>query len=135
MKFVLSFFAALILTACAGVPPAEVDSQLGAWKGAHIDELIQAWGVPTGERTINDVRYAEWRSRRISSSPAISVGVGGGGNRGFGSVGTTVGGGPEENTCFRQAAYDQQGIVTRLTWNGDATTCSEAIPPRYPQKN
>ncbi|WP_251359357.1 hypothetical protein [Kangiella sp. TOML190] len=126
----LSIISLLMLTACASVPPADVDAKLTAWQGQSINTLIQAWGVPTQEREINGIKYAEWNAREVSQRPSVNVGVGGYGSHVFGSIGTTIFGGRKETNCLVQVGYNQEGTVISSNWSGDTDTCDAAIPEK-----
>lgn len=127
---IISLSCFLLLSSCASVQPAEVDSKLSAWQGAKIETIIQTWGLPTSERMINGVQYAEWNSREIKNNPSVNIGIGGFGSHLFGSIGTTIFGGQSESFCTVQVGYNEQGIVTHINWNGDAQACDAAVPER-----
>ncbi len=120
----------LTLSACASISPTQVDSKLSAWQGQSINTLIQAWGLPTSEREINGIKYAEWNSREIKQRPAVNIGVGGFGSHIFGSIGTTIFGGNKETHCLVQVGYNADGIVTTSNWQGDPDACDAAIPEK-----
>lgn len=129
MRYILLAFI-LLLAGCASVNPAQVDSKLASWQGSNISTLVQVWGLPTNEREIQGVKYAEWNSRDIKNRPAINIGVGGFGSRLFGSIGTTLFGGKKETHCLVQVGYKQDGTVVTSNWQGDPDTCDNAIPER-----
>lgn len=125
--FIFSFF---LVAGCASVNPSQVDTKLASWQGSNISTLIQVWGLPTNEREIQGIKYAEWNSREIKRKPAVNIGVGGFGSRIFGSIGTTIFGGNSETSCLVQVGYNAQGSVISSNWKGDADTCHKSIPER-----
>ncbi|AOE50254.1 hypothetical protein [Kangiella sediminilitoris] len=129
-RSVVLAFVVTLMTGCASIQPAEVDTKLTAWKGANIDAVIQTWGVPTADREINGKKYAEWNTREIKNQPSFNIGVGGFGGNFFGSVGTRLFGGKKELYCTVQVGYNQEGIVTQTNWTGDPGACDAAIPER-----
>lgn len=126
----LSLVLLLLISGCASVNPSQVDSKLAGWQGSNISTLIQVWGLPTNEREIQGVKYAEWNSREIKNKPAINIGVGGFGSRIFGSIGTTIFGGQEESHCLVQVGYKDDGSVISSSWQGDPDTCHDSIPEK-----
>lgn len=126
----LFIFSFLLVAGCASVNPSQVDTKLASWQGSNISTLIQVWGLPTNEREIQGIKYAEWNSREIKRKPAVNIGVGGFGSRIFGSIGTTIFGGNSETNCSVQVGYNAQGSVISSNWKGDADTCHKSIPER-----
>ncbi len=123
-------FALLLLGSCASINPNQVDSKLSSWQGSNISTLIQVWGLPSTEREIQGMKYAEWNSKEVSNRPSINLGIGGFGSRIFGSIGTTLFGGRKESHCLVQVAYDSQGQVKSSNWKGDPDTCYDSIPEK-----
>lgn len=120
----------LLLASCASVEPNQVDSKLASWQGANISTLVQVWGLPTNEKEIQGIKYAEWNSREIKSQPSVNIGVGGFGSRVFGSIGTTIFGGNKESSCLVQVGYKDDGTVISSNWQGDPDTCFKSIPEK-----
>ena len=126
----IGVFCLLTLSGCSTVQPAEVDSKLTAWQGADIETLIQTWGLPTAEQTVNGLTYAEWNTRDIKNKPSMRVGVGSFGGNFFASIGTTLFGGRKEVHCRVQVGYNAEGRIMTTNWSGDAEACDAAIPER-----
>lgn len=131
-KFTLSLIisCSLLLASCATIQPAQVDTKLSAWQGANIETIIQTWGLPTSERLINGLKYAEWNTKEISNTPSVNIGLGGFGSGIFGSIGTSLFGGRSESFCTVQIGYNEQGIITHTSWKGEPDVCDAAIPER-----
>ncbi len=132
MRYIL-LLSVLLISACSSIAPNQIDSKLASWQGSNISTLIQVWGLPTNEREINGVKYAEWNSKEIKSRPALNIGLGGFGGRIFGSIGTTIFGGQKETNCLVQVAYNETGSVVSSNWKGDTDTCFAAIPEKSEQ--
>ena len=126
----LPLIALFLLSGCASVNPSQVDSKLASWQGSNISTLVQIWGLPTNEREIQGIKYAEWNSREIKNRPAVNIGVGGFGSRIFGSIGTTIFGGQKESNCLVQVGYKEDGTVITSNWQGDVDTCHDSIPEK-----
>lgn len=129
-QLTLVIVSGIIITGCSSVPKSQIDNKLANWQGSNIQTVIQAWGVPSREKEINGIQYAEWDSREIKSRPSVNVGVGGFGGRFFGSIGTALFGGLSESECRIQIGYNREGTVVRSHWDGDSDTCDKAIPEK-----
>lgn len=132
MRPLMPLFA-LALTACASVPPAEVDARMNAWEGVHINTLMDSWGPPSNQYEAAGVKYFSWSNEQRgtgASSPSIGVGVGSfGGNVGV-NLGTVFGGGPKNAICTRSAELAADGTVKRIRWNGEPEYCRDVTPVR-----
>ncbi|NVJ67383.1 MAG: hypothetical protein HWE16_12925 [Gammaproteobacteria bacterium] len=128
--FYLALVSLVLFSGCASVDPSQVDRKLASWQGSNISTLVQIWGLPSNEREIQGIKYAEWNSREIKNRPAVNIGVGGFGSRIFGSIGTTIFGGQKESHCLVQVGYKEDGTVITSNWQGDADTCNDSIPEK-----
>lgn len=130
LKFIFVIFSGSLMIGCASVPKSAIDSKLASWQGSDIQTMIQVWGIPSREKEINGVKYAEWDSREIKSRPSVNVGIGGFGSRFFGSIGTALFGGLSESGCRIQIGYNTNGQVISSHWSGEPNTCDKAIPEK-----
>lgn len=130
MKILILIPLLIALSSCATVKPTAVSHKLSAWQGENINALIQIWGLPTNEKEINGIKYVEWNTLNVKRGPAVSVGLGGFGGNIFGSIGTTIFGKNKELYCRVQASYGSDGIITSLSWDGDAKLCNKSIPEK-----
>ncbi len=126
MKSMLVWLSVL-LNACAATS-AKVDQHFFAWRGHSINDVIVAFGAAASQRELNGQQFAEWTRQDTSSSPTVSIGIGGFGNHVGGSVGTTLFGGTSLNYCTVQAVYGADGIITQVNWNGDTDLCLKQFP-------
>ncbi len=78
----LALTAIALLIGCATTPTVSYDQQLAAWVGSSAEDLVRAWGPPTGTLNLEGGRkqyvYEERRST-IEPPPAPGGGVAGAG--------------------------------------------------------
>lgn len=125
LKAINAALMSLLCVACISASPAKVDAHFAPLKAATMQDLINRWGAPPAQSTVNGVNYAEWTRTDVSNKPSISIGIGGFGSRVGGGVSTTTGGGQQLDACTVTVAYDEQGNVTDLRWRGETDVCIE----------
>ena len=120
--------ALLLLSACATLTSAQVDTHLSGWRSHGIDELMAAFGLPSSQRDSDDAHYALWTAQETKTSPTFSIGLGGSSGNVSAGVGTTLFGGSNLHYCTVQALYDANGLVNEIRWNGNTNLCVEKFP-------
>ncbi|WP_115718755.1 hypothetical protein [Gallaecimonas mangrovi] len=123
-----AFIALLCLGGCASVPPAKVDARMAMWQGVSAEALMDKWGVPSQTTKVEGQDWLVYRNTQTSAKPTIGLGVGGGSGNVFGSLGTTLGGGPSTTGCTRQVVIGNDGKVSRIRWQGDPKLCWKLTP-------
>lgn len=124
----------LILMGCTSIPADQVNSRMNAWIGLKIDDLIKYWGLPSNQREVDNIQYAEWVNR--SSEPGnATVSVGTGHRSRSSSIGlglTLFDLGGTDDVCSRLVTYDSVGIVTKISWQGTSNYCFKITPDLAP---
>ena len=126
MRTALILVISLILLGCTTMEQA--NGRISAWQNSSLDNLVQAWGLPTKEQTIGSRKFYVWTSHDASNSPAIGISLGTGGRHGGISLATLFGGGHEEDYCSRVVEVDKQEAIIGIQWNGDPSLCYKATP-------
>lgn len=127
--------AALLLfgavSACSG-GHGLMDEMMGSWVGSDIDEVIQRWGYPDGEKVIAGKTLLVWSDDQQLFLPSTSTTIGNAslvGNQVFSDVQTTsYGGGVTNWNCTRIVEVDQRNIVVGASWKGNNCPFLEAGP-------
>jgi hypothetical protein len=136
--------ALLGLSGCVGT--MMYDSKFDTWHGAPLDELVMAWGIPSGEYRMQDgSRMIEYYGSRVMSVPGGTVP-----ETSYGSFSTPQGMVTGTMTTYRQAPstsiggscrtnfkVDPQGIIREHNWTGfdcGAITGPNAVPGRSKPK-
>lgn len=143
MRYVMkAACAALLLMTSGCVGTMMYDSKLDSWHGAPLDELVMAWGIPTGEYRMQDgSRLIEYFGSRSFTVPGATVP-----ETTYGTFNTPQGMVTGSMTTYRQAPsstiggscrttfkVDAQGVIRDHSWSGfdcGAITGVNAVPGR-----
>ncbi len=129
MKKILFLMLFIPLTAC--VSTKQADQRILAWNNnITLQELINAWGIPSKSRTIAERKYYIWNAQGSSSSTSVGISMGSYGGHGGISLGTILGGDVEQHICSRVAEVDAEENVVSVQWTGDAKLCYDLTPER-----
>ncbi|WP_444997645.1 hypothetical protein [Aliikangiella sp. IMCC44359] len=128
----IAFFSALsiLLSGCTSIPISQVNDRLNAWKGMHIDDLIKYWGLPSKQTQTTSKYYAEWLNRSNEPGNAsVSIGTGHLGRNSAIGIGLSLfelGG--SDDACSRLITYNDNGVVTDISWQGTQDYCYQLTP-------
>lgn len=116
----LSVAALLIFSSGCGIIQArERATAMNSWIGHHKDELIQTWGIPSGQQQLTDgtwvIEYASVVTRQDAgmSVPVAYVG----GAPMYSNVGASV----TQESCIKRFLARADGILS--TWKLDGSGC------------
>ena len=120
---------ALLLSGC--VTNQQVDDRITPWRGASLQQLLDAWGVPTREQKVANRHYLIWNDYQEDSGVDVGISVGGSIGRNAGiSLSTLLGGTTEDNVCSRVVEIDEQQNIVGIQWNGEPSTCFDVTPEK-----
>ena len=119
----------LLLSGC--VTSQQVDDRITPWRGASLQQLLDAWGVPTREQKVANRHYLIWNNYQEDSGVDVGISVGGSIGRNAGiSLSTLLGGNAEDSVCSRVVEIDEQQNILGIQWNGEPSTCFDVIPEK-----
>lgn len=127
-KFALITFGAVLLSGCVSLKQA--DERILAWQSSNLDDLIQAWGLPTKEVTVASRNYLVWNNEKQSSDVGVGITLGTGGRHGGISLTTLLGGDAEQNMCSRVVEIDEERNILGIQWNGEPSLCFDVTPEK-----
>ena len=113
------------------VTSQQVDDRITPWRGASLQQLLDAWGVPTREQKVANRHYLIWNNYQEDSGVDVGISVGGSIGRNAGiSLSTLLGGNAEDNVCSRVVEIDEQQNILGIQWNGEPSTCFDVTPEK-----
>ena len=119
----------LLLSAC--VTSQQVDERITPWRGASLQQILDAWGVPTREQKVGNRHYLIWNDYQQDGGVDVGISVGGAIGRNAGiSLSTLLGGTAEDNVCSRVVEIDEQQNILGIQWNGEPSTCFDVTPEK-----
>ena len=128
-RLVLLLLVTLTIAGC--VTTAKMDERMTPWREASLQQIIDAWGVPTKEQKVGDRHFLIWNNISKDSGVDIGISLGGAIGRNAGiSISTLLGGSAEENVCSRVVEIDAEQKILGITWNGEPSTCFDVTPAR-----
>ena len=124
----------VILSGC--VTMKQVDERIAPWRTATVQQLIDAWGVPTKEQKVASRHYLIWNNYEVDSGVDVGISVGGtiGRNAAI-NLSTLFGGSAEEDVCSRVVEIDAEENILGIQWNGAPSTCFDVTPVRQVPKS
>ena len=104
------------------------------WRTATLQQIIDAWGVPTKEQKVANRHFLIWNDYEVDSGVDVGFSVGGtiGRNAAI-SLSTLFGGTAEEDVCSRVVEIDENENILGIQWNGAPSTCFNVTPARENQ--
>ncbi len=135
IRLIISACICVLLPAC--VTTQQVEERITPWRKANLEQLIQAWGIPTKEQKVADRHYLIWNDYEQESGVDVGISVGGAIGRNAGlSISTLLGGNAEENVCSRVVEIDAEQNILGIQWNGAPSVCFDVTPSRVsPEPN
>ena len=128
MKKILLLSVTLLLSGC--ISSSQVNERISAWDNVALNDLINAWGVPTKTQVIAQRKFHVWNSKADANSPAFGISVGSHGRHSGISISSLFGGDNQENVCSRVVEVDGADNILSITWTGDKTLCYELTPEK-----
>ena len=118
----------LFISVSGCISPRLVTERIDTWDSVTIDELFNAWGVPTKEQLIANRKFYVWISKASNLSPTVGVSIGSHGRSAGINFTTLFGTSSGEDYCSRQVEVDDDNNILSITWSGDASLCYELTP-------
>lgn len=123
MRRLSSVFMAFALFGCAAETASTMETVIGSWRGAGVDEVIDRWGYPDSERTVAGRVILEWHREMTVDTGYSTTGYV------IGNTFTsTTTGGVMHGSCTRQLEV-RGGIVVGGAWQGNNCPFGLSLPP------
>ena len=130
--FKLSVVAAFLSACSGGGDGGVMDGIMSSWKGASVNEVINAWGYPHAEQNIAGRKLYVWNIDIQLSMPATATTNGYvntyGGQTLYSGTTNIMGGGVSNWSCTRILEVNNKDIVTSGEWRGNNCPFMEAGP-------
>lgn len=131
MKYTILLMSSIALLLSGCVTTQQVDERISPWQTAKLQQLLDAWGVPTREQKVANRHYLIWNDYQQDSGVDVGISVGGSIGRNAGiSLSTLFGGTEEDNVCSRVVEIDEQQNILGIQWNGEPSTCFDVTPEK-----
>jgi hypothetical protein len=134
MKLLLKMsVVAALLSACSGGGDGGVmDGIMTSWKGASLNQVIDAWGFPHAEQDIAGRKLYVWNNEIQLTMPATATTTGYastyGGQTFYSGTTNVMGGGISNWSCTRILEVNNSNIVIGGEWRGNNCPFMEAGP-------
>jgi len=130
-KILISFFSLIALSSCSSTKT--MNGIMSSWVGSNIDQVIDQWGFPNEEKSINGRKVFIWHHSKQYYLPQTSSTTGTV-NPYTGSFNaTTYGGGGQTifGYCDRTLEVDDKKVVKSWEWRGNNCPFAEWMEYKY----
>lgn len=120
MKKAILILLITFLASCSGGLNGKVmNNIMDSWKGSHIDEAINQWGVPDAEQKMAGRRFFVWDKNMTWTAPSTTTGTGTVVGNTVSIITNTTGGGTSNWNCRRVLLVNDENIITSWQWSGN----------------